>query len=95
MRIDWIHLHDPGFSPHLKTLNHILLPNPFRGIIFTGSENWVVDVFRTFQVALVVKNPPANAGRHKRQGFDPWVGKISRRRKLHLTPIFLPEKFHG
>ena len=26
------------------------------------------------QVALVVKNPPANAGRHKR--FDPWVRKI-------------------
>ena len=26
------------------------------------------------QVALVVKNPPANAG-DMRGGFDPWVGK--------------------
>ena len=26
------------------------------------------------QVALVLKNLPVNAG-HKRQGFDPWVGK--------------------
>ena len=27
------------------------------------------------QVALVVKNPPANAGTRKRCRFDPWVGK--------------------
>ena len=34
----------------------------------------------TSQVTLVVKNLPANAGRHKRPGFDPWVGKIPWRR---------------
>ena len=28
------------------------------------------------QVAIVVKNPPANAGDVKRRGFDLWVGKI-------------------
>ena len=28
------------------------------------------------QVALVVKNPPANEHRHKRHRFDPWVRKI-------------------
>ena len=28
------------------------------------------------QVALVVKNPPASAGRHKRHRFDSWVRKI-------------------
>ena len=43
-------------------------------------------------MALVVKNPPANAG-DERCGFDPWVGKISWRRKP--TPVFLPRKFHG
>ena len=32
------------------------------------------------QVALVVKNPPAEAG-DERLGFDPWVGKIPWRRK--------------
>ena len=31
-------------------------------------------------MALVVKNPPASAGRHKRQGFDPRVRKIPWRR---------------
>ena len=32
------------------------------------------------QLALVVKNLPANAG-DMRCGFDPWVGKIPWRRK--------------
>ena len=33
--------------------------------------------------------------RLRRRGFSPWVGKIPRRRKWQLTPVFLPEKFHG
>ena len=32
------------------------------------------------QVAQAVKNPPANAG-DPRHWFDPWMGKISWRRK--------------
>ena len=31
---------------------------------------------RASQVVLVVKNPPANADRHKRCGLNPWVGTI-------------------
>ena len=30
--------------------------------------------------------------RHKRWGFDPWVGKIPRRRIWQPTPVFLPGK---
>ena len=33
--------------------------------------------------------------RHRRHGFDPWVGKILRRRKWQPTPVFLPGEFHG
>ena len=33
--------------------------------------------------------------RHKRHGFDPWVGKIPWRRAWQLTPVFLPEKPYG
>ena len=33
--------------------------------------------------------------RHKRQGFDPWVGKIPWRRKWQLAPVFLLGKSHG
>ena len=50
--------------------------------------NWVS------QVALEVKNPPANA-RDMSHGFDPWVGKIPWRRKWQPTPVFLLGEFHG
>ena len=30
-----------------------------------------------------------------RRGFDPWVGKITRRRKRLPTPVYWPEEFHG
>ena len=33
--------------------------------------------------------------RHKRHGFDPWVGKIPWRRKLQPTLVFLLGKSHG
>ena len=39
----------------------------------------------------VVKYPPTKAG----DRFDPWVGKISWRRKLQPTPVFLSGKSHG
>ena len=47
------------------------------------------------QVALVVKNLPANAGRYKRCKFDPWVRKIPWRRARQPTPVFLPGESHG
>ena len=33
--------------------------------------------------------------RHKRCGFDPWVGKIPWRRVWQPTPVFLPGESHG
>ena len=49
---------------------------------------------RTSQVALVVKNLPANAGgvRHR---FHPWVGKIPCRRAWQPTPVFSPGEPRG
>ena len=47
------------------------------------------------QVVLVVKNPPAIAGKCKKCGFDPRVGKILWKRKRQPTPVFLPEKSYG
>ena len=43
-----------------------------------------------FPGGIVVKNPPVNAGRHKRHRFDPWVRKIPWRRAGQPTPVFLP-----
>ena len=36
----------------------------------------------------MVKNLPTNAGDIKRHGLNPWVKKLSRRRKWQPTPIF-------
>ena len=47
------------------------------------------------QVALVVKNPPANAGDVKRWKFDPWVRKIPWRKAGQPTPLFLPGESQG
>ena len=41
------------------------------------------------QVALVIKNLPANAEDVKRWGFYPWVRKIPRRRAWQPTPVSL------
>ena len=45
-----------------------------------------------FQMMLVVKKPPVNAGRHKRCGLNSWVGKIRWRWAQQPTLVFLPGK---
>ena len=47
-----------------------------------------------FQVALVVRNLPANAG-DIRLRFSPWVGKIPWRGEWLPTPVLLPGEFYG
>ena len=37
-----------------------------------------------------VKEPVGQGRRHKRFGFDPWVGKIPWRKAQQPTPVFLP-----
>ena len=49
----------------------------------------------TFQGEPVVKNLPANAGGARGAGSISGVRKVSWRRKLHNTSVFLPEIFHG
>ena len=41
------------------------------------------------------KEPTCQCRRHKRCGFDPWVGKIPWRRERQPTPVFLPGESHG
>ena len=48
---------------------------------------------RASQMAQVVKNLPANAG-DIRDRCNPWVGKVSWRRKWKPTPVFLPGESH-
>ena len=46
------------------------------------------------QVALVVKNPPANAGDIRDVGLIPGSGRYPGK-GMATTPIFLPRKLHG
>ena len=48
-----------------------------------------------FQVALVVKNSPVNAGESKRLRFNLWVRKIPWRGIWQPTPVFLPGESPG
>jgi len=41
------------------------------------------------------KEPDSQCRRHKRHGFDSWVGKIPWRRKWQPAPVFLPGESHG
>ena len=41
------------------------------------------------------KEPTCQYRRCERCGFDPWVTKISWRRKWQPTPVLLPGEFHG
>ena len=68
-------------------------------VLSFSNSIWIIGVsiihIWASQVALVVKNLPANAGRHKSCGFDPWAGKIPWRRAWQPTPVFLPGECHG
>ena len=41
------------------------------------------------------REPSCQCKRHKRRGFNPWVGKIPWRREWQPTPVFLSEESHG
>ena len=47
------------------------------------------------QVALVVKNPPANAGNIRDLGSDPWVGKIPLEKEMATHSSFLAWRVPG
>ena len=48
-----------------------------------------------FPGGSVVMNLPASARRCNRHGFNPWVWKITLRRKWQPTPVFFPEESYG
>ena len=54
-----------------------------------------INILKAAQVALVVKNPPANAGHARALPFNPWVGKMPWRREWPPTPVLLPGGPHG
>ena len=68
---------------------------PIPYILILNLSIYVIYITRASQVALVIKNPSAEAGDIKRHRFDPWFGKILWRRAQQPTPVFLPGESHG
>ena len=58
--------------------------------LFFGFGRWIGD-WRTSLVAQMLKH----LSTMWETGFNPWVGKILRRRKWQPTPVLLPGKSHG
>ena len=51
--------------------------------------------YTAYQVVLVVKNLPSNAGDTRDAGSITGLGRSPERRKRATTTVFLPKKFHG
>ena len=58
-------------------------------LILKTNQSWLY-LRMASQVALIIKNPPANSKRLKRGKLDPWVQKILWEKSWQPTPVFLP-----
>ena len=58
-------------------------------------QSVLIHAYLGFNGGANVKEPACQCRRHKRCGFDPWVGMILWRRAWQPTPVFLPGESHG
>ena len=78
------------FSLRLMTWGKVYLRCvPVRLIMFLS---WPLKIFSG---GASGKEPACQCRRHKRPGFDPWVGKIPSRRAWKPTVVFLPGESHA
>ena len=81
---------------------HFLWPMSYL-VAFFSIQLWdIIDitwckfkVYHGFPTWLSGEEPTWPCRRHKRLGFDPWVGKIPWRRKWQPAPVFFPGKLRG
>ena len=70
------------------------------GVIFNGCRVSILQIkesykwMRVFPGSESGKEPSCQCRRRKRHGFDPWVGKILRKRACQPTPVFLSRESH-
>ena len=58
-------------------------------------QSLTAELYKGFSGGTSGKEPICQFKRHKRQWFDPWVGKIPWRRAWQPTLVFLPGESHG
>ena len=79
--------------PHMIGKNHSFDSMTFVSKVMSLLFNMLS--FGAFPGGASGKEPACQCRRHKRCGFNPWVGKIHWRRKWQPTPAFLPGESHG
>ena len=80
---------------HIRERRDYHQKNSVTGIIIGCRYETSKGLTRAFQVALVVKNPPAHARDTRDARLILGVGKIPWRRAWQPTPVFLPGEHHG
>ena len=75
------------------SLNIILSPW-FDTSLIINNKYLLISLYSSFLGGANGKEPACQCRKHKRHGFNPWVGKISWRRKWQPTPVFLPGESH-
>ena len=88
VNVKWIHSSDEtGLGiQHISCTNNCLITSCIQGNVLLVGRSWVkmeMGSWRASQMALVLKNPPANSERVKRHSLNPWVRECP-------TPVFLP-----
>ena len=82
-----------GFFPHIGYYRVLRIPCAVQQV-------GLIIYFIYSRVYMLIpdgssKESACQCRRQRRRGFDPWVRKISQKRKWQLTPVFLPEESHG
>ena len=84
------------------SLPYMTSGRPIALTVWTSVSKMMSLLFNTLSVVntgflngSVGKESACQCRRCKRGGFDPWVGKISWRRKWQPPPVLLPRKSHG
>ena len=78
-----------------RSLVILLSPGQHLEIIGIGSLSWTIFVHVYMPTVPWWLSGKESTCQGRRHGFDPWVRKISWRRKWQSTPVFLPGTSHG
>ena len=60
----------------------------------TKNQQHIAVLIMGFPGGTSGKEPACHCRRHKKHGFDPWVGKLPWRKARQPTPVFLPRESH-
>ena len=80
----------------LRPMDRPSKQNINKEVVALNSTLHHIDLIDTWSFPSVAsgQEPACQCRKHKRCGFDPWVGKIPRRRAWQPTLVFLPGEFH-